>query len=208
MKDALRVTVMAKYGAKVSLRIEETLHGSSAFAPGEVIEGTRYDDTLACFAGCTEIVVGQQAFAFFMAPLQPPAPLCPEREACLAKCEAENPDEPGLPTSFACACRPVPVDNAPGSPTCGTPFGNADCQGQCSHETRGRCPPPPEPDPKRLHVALSPWSDPIVFVRGKRGELSVPLAQLEELFQLSDADQVECVDRFGQWSDYVESAGF
>jgi hypothetical protein len=198
---------LAKRGAKATLRVEEILHGALPLAPGEVFEGTRYDDTFVCFLGCSDVDVGEQALALYAGPLVAPEPRCPEREACLAKCEVENPDE-GLPRFIECACRPVAVDNAPGSATCGTPFDNVDCVGQCDYETRGRCAPRPEGDPKQAHVSLSPWRDPIVFARGERGELNVPLAQLEELFQLSDSDPAACIERFGQWSDYLQGAGF
>src|SRR5687767_14964160 len=65
---ARRVTVLAKRGGKATLRVEETLHGSLPLAPGEVFEGTRYDDTFACSLGCGDVDVGEQALALYAGP--------------------------------------------------------------------------------------------------------------------------------------------
>lgn len=211
-RDAFRVTLLERRGDTVSLRIEEVLHGSLPLVPGVVIEGRRYDDTLACHLGCADIDVGEQAFAFYT-PQEPALPACGARQACIEDCLAGSEEV----HRSECSCRQPAIQSGTSvsrTPTCGFPvIGDwRSCEVNCERETAEICPPRPEQDYKTGTVGLSAWADPIVFARGDLGELSVPLAELAELLEYAGDGpgpppyQV-CIERFGQWSQYASYAG-
>jgi hypothetical protein len=211
-RDALRVTVLGQRGDTLSLRVEEVLHGSPSVAPGDVLEANRYDDTFACYRGCAPLDVGEQALAFYAAG-QPSVPPCAARDACVAACDAENNANEAEVHRSECACREAPENANHGSawtsPTCGVPVvdGGRNCPRECEEDTAEVCPPRPEQDFKRGSVALSPWTDPVVFARSDKGELSIPRDQLGELFEFT-GDLKACVERFGDWSSYLEGSGY
>jgi hypothetical protein len=208
-RDALRVTVLAQQGDTVSLRVEEILRGQLPLVPGDVIEGIRYDDELACHLGCADVAVGEQAFAFYVREIVPPRPPCAERAACIAACETEEPGDGDGAYQDNCACRPAAGVSLSSwdAPTCGVRLDARDCAARCQLETDATCPTRPSPGPKYASVSISRWADPIVFARGERGELSVPLGELGELLSsgVTPAEVKACTERFGQWSDYVGS---
>ena len=212
LAEGLRVTVLARDGDRFSLRVEEVLGGSSPVGPGDVIDASQYDDTFACYRGCFSPAVGDQALALY-APGEPALPACAARDACVAACDAENLANEAEVYRSRCACRTDPAlanrSSAWESPTCGVPVvdGGRNCRKECEQETAETCPRRPVQDFKRGVVALSPWADPIVFARTSRGELSVPLAELGELFELS-RDLPACTERFGDWSQYIEGGGY
>jgi hypothetical protein len=210
--EALRVTVLAKKGDRVSLRVEEVLHGTAPVTLGDVIDASWYDDKLPCYLGCYSVEVGEQALAFYT-PGEPALPACAARDACVAACEAENLANEGEVSHPQCVCREAPAMTTWGStwesPPCGVYVvdGGGTCRKECEQETAESCPPRPEQDNKRGLVLLSPWADPIVFARGERGELSIPRDQLGELFTFS-GDLDTCRERFGDWSDYLRPGGW
>jgi hypothetical protein len=209
--NALRVSVLAQEGDSLSLRIEEILNGTLPLVPGDVIEASRYDDTFACSLGCAPLDVGDQAFAFYYVSGEPALPPCVARAACVAACDAENAANEAEPWRSSCACRqpPAPTQSSVSeSPTCGVDVFDSgrDCKEECEQETAESCPPRPDQDYKRGTVGLSPWADPIVFARTELGEVSVPIAELPQLWNDDGTNFMTCHARFGDWSDVLTEA--
>jgi hypothetical protein len=227
-EPALRVTVLSQDQGNLRLQVEEVLHGELPLLLGDVIEASRSDDRLACFEGCAAVDTGEQAFAFF-SPSEPALPACPEREACVAACEAQQSeseraaerdgdgdgDDDTLASS--CLCRADPPRSSMSISTrssriCGLPLlpDWSSCWEQCTQDTLDRCPPRPEQDFKRGTVRLSPWGDKIVFARNARGEISLPAAELGQLWSDQGSDEREnarrCRERVGDWSTLLENA--
>ncbi len=207
--DALRVTLLSQGHGNLTLRVEEVLHSKLPLVPGDIIEGQRYDDTFACYRGCAEIAVGEQAFAFYR-PSAPGLPACEERDACIADCQAERRNEGS--TTLRCACRAEPLSGfatTTGSPSCGLPPVDPGCAAECESKTADLCAPRPEQDFKRGTVNLSPWGETIVFARNARGELSLPRAELGELWRDEGEDHTQnllrCRERVGDWSKLLEN---
>lgn len=203
-RDALRVTVLAQQHGNLTLRVEEVLHGELPLVPGDVIEADRHDDTFACYRGCAPIADGEQALAFYR-PTEPALPPCDARDACVRACEKENATSAEDPWRASCQCRaepPAGLMTATGSPTCGVPVydGGRDCDETCAESTLAECVARPEQDYKRGHVGLSPWTDPIVFARTARGEVSLPRGELDKLWQ------EDCQQSVGDWSRLLRDA--
>jgi hypothetical protein len=207
----LRVTLLNEEHGNLSLRVEEVLHGDLPLEPGDVIEADRYDDKLACFVGCAAIEIGDQAFAFY-GPTLPTLPPCAEREACVAACKGQQASAVAESGRSPCMCRMDPPDDfatITGSPTCGVAVRDdvPDCDDECALATQDVCPPRPHQDYKRGHVGLSPWTDPIVFARNERGELSLAREELDQLWTGQDGrasdDGSSCYDRIGDWTQLV-----
>jgi hypothetical protein len=203
------VTLLAQDHGNLTLRVEQVLHGELPLVPGDVIEAERYDDTFACSRGCAAIAIGEQAFAFYRASA-PRLPACEERDACIADCQAARRNEGS--TTLHCACRAEPPSGfatATGSPTCGLPPVDPSCTQECESESGDHCPPRPEQDFKRGSVGLSPWGETIVFARTDLGELSLPSAQLAELWRDEGDDRrqnlLRCIERVGDWSTLLEN---
>jgi hypothetical protein len=195
---AVRVTVEAQTGDdRFSLRLRDVLVGSLSLAPDEIFEAT-WDGTFPCYTGCSGVSVGDDAFAFYWVDAQ----ACPERERCIADCDAENAanDEQVWESQSECSDTHVLRVFETGR----------DCEYECGAETAEVCPDRPEPDHRRGSVRLAPWTDPLVFARSDRGELSVPLAELDELWptegDATPAEIAACTARFGDWSDLLEHA--
>ena len=205
---ALRVTVMGVQDDVVTLRLEEVLKGALPLPRGELLRATRYDETLACHLGCENLVVGEQAFAFYRV-IAPLLPECRARSECVEACEER--DRAKYEEGFlSCQCREGGSALAFERHTCG---GRAlrdgddqetDCRRGCEEQTADECPPRPAQDHRFGNVSLSRWADPIVFARSAKGEISVSLTQLGEL--LASEDTPACMERFGQWSDLLDHA--
>ncbi|HEX6240472.1 MAG TPA: hypothetical protein VFZ61_06245 [Polyangiales bacterium] len=207
-RNALRVTVLQQVDDLVRLRVEEILSGELPLVAGDELEATRYDDSLACYAGCFEVKPGDEAFAFYRPHREPLPPTCEARSECLAACQRENIEMYGVGYRSACQCRAEAGPHASEHVTCGgTSYlgpdeQGRDCRVECAQATADSCPPAPEEDDKRGTVRLSPWSDPIVFARGPRGEVSVRIAELSQL-SASAEEYSACRERFGDWVDVV-----
>jgi len=195
---AIRVTVEAQTGNdRYSLRLRDVLVGSSSLAADETFEAT-WDGTFPCYAGCSDVSVGDDAFAFYWVDAQ----ACPERERCVADCDAENAANNEQAWEQRSECSATYVSR-------GFETGR-DCEYECDAETADACPDRPAPDHLRGSVRLARWTDPLVFARSDLGEVSVPLDELDELWPTEgDATPAEieaCTERFGDWSDLLEHA--
>jgi hypothetical protein len=202
------VTLLSQDHGNLTLRVEEVLHGELPLLPGDVIEGQRFDDRFACYQGCAAIAIGEQAFAFYW-PSAPALPACEERDTCIAACQAARRDE-GSET-FRCSCRAdPPSDFATTTTSCGLPPVDPGCSQECEREGGDRCAPRPEQDFKRGSISLSPWGDKIVFARNARGEISLPRAELSQLWIDEGPDETQnllrCMERVDDWSSLLENA--
>lgn len=212
----LRVTLQEQRGAVVRLRVEETLVGTSSIEPGDVIEGQSFDDTFACYVGCREIEVGEQAFAFFFPHADDEArPECAARSSCVETCQrahAPERDADETEETFGCACRDqtAALDHRFSSPTCGGRIGDftRTCQSECEASedacTSGA-------DIAAIgSVKLSPWSDPLVFARHEDGrEIRVPVSEVSQLWPAADETSAtafaRCSARFGDWAELLDN---
>ena len=195
---AMRVSVEAQTGDdRFALRLRNVLVGTSSLAPGDVFEAT-WDGRFPCYAGCSGVSVGDDAFAFYWAEER----TCPQLERCLAECDAENAANDEQEWEHRSECSDTYVMR-------GFETGR-DCDPECEAQTADACPDPPEADHQRGYVRLAPWTDPLVFARSDRGELSVPLAEIDELWpterDATPAEIAACTERFGDWSDLLEYA--
>lgn len=215
--SGLRVTLLDQAGAVAKLRVDEVLAGASSLEPGDVIEGQRFDDTLACYVGCASIGVGEQAFAFFVQDVEAKGrPACSARNACVESCQDQRASDRAsdeAERTFDCTCRhqAAPLDQRFSSPTCGGRVGDFTraCQRECEASEEACA------DGESIaaigSVRLSPWSDPLVFARGERDrEISVPVSELLQLWPVADEsphDAAErCQARFGDWADLLDNA--
>jgi hypothetical protein len=193
---ALRVTVVAELGDdRLSLRLEEVLAGSLPLASGEMLEAT-WDGKLPCFAGCADVVVGDEALAFYS--VEDAA--CEERARCVAECDAENAANQEQVWELRSECSDTFVARSYET--------GRDCKPECMREVD--CPERPPERYRKGSVRLAPWSDPLVFARGDGGEVSVAVDDLDELWPESGSAREEigaCVERFGDWSQLVDLPG-